>query len=166
MASDNKALIQRHATYVALSNLFLSLLAVFSLYQRKQGKEPPFKLLDLAMVGLASYRLGRLVAYDQVFETMRSPVTKTVPHDSGAGETVVPRGTGTRQALGELISCPICAGTWISAMLIYGLTILPGPTRNLLKIMSAMGIAEFLNAATEALQWNGELARKQTGTGR
>jgi hypothetical protein len=163
MPAYDSELAQRRATYVTLTGTFLSLLAVFSLVERKRGKETPFKPFDLVMLGLASYRMGRLAAYDQVFETLRSPFTRTVPDAFGAGDTVEPKGTGARRALGELISCPICAGTWISAFLVYGLTILPGPTRTMLKIMSAMGLAELLNAASEAMQWTGEAARKRAG---
>jgi hypothetical protein len=164
MPANDSQWVQRRSTYVTLTGLFVSLLGLFSWYERKRGKEAPFTPLDLAMLGLASYRLGRLAAYDQVFETLRSPFTQTVPDSYGAGNTVEAKGEGPQRAIGELISCPICAGTWISAFLVYGLQLLPRPTRTLLKVMSAMGLAEFLNAATEALQWNGEVARKQVGS--
>ena len=166
MHSNNQADVQRRATYVALSSLFASLFTVFSLYERHKGKTDDFTALDLAMLGLASYRTGRMVAYDKVFESQRMPFAETVPDPTGAGETVVPKGTGVRHAIGELISCPICVGTWIAAILVFGLTVLPGPTRMFLKIMSGIGLAEFINAGTEALQWNGEAARVRTGAGR
>jgi Protein of unknown function (DUF1360) len=166
MPSNNQADVQRRATYVALSSLFAALFTMFTLYEHRKGKPDDFTALDLVMLGLASYRTGRMVAYDKVFETERMPFAETVPDPTGAGETVVPKGTGVRYALGELISCPICVGTWIAAILVFGLTILPGPTRMFLKIMSGIGLAELINAGTEALQWNAEEARVRTGTGR
>jgi hypothetical protein len=78
---------------------------------------------------------------------------------------VVPKGFGARRALGELISCPICAGTWMAALLVYGLGFAPRATRAFLAIMSSIGIAELLHAATEALQWTGEAERKEAGSG-
>ena len=81
-----------------------------------------------------------------------------------AGELPQAGEVGARRALGELLSCPICSGTWIAAALVYGLGIVPGPTRAFLAIMSAIGVAELLNAATEALQWTGEAERKQAGS--
>jgi hypothetical protein len=166
MPSDNQADIQRRATYVALSSVFTALFTVFSLIEHRQAKKDHFTALDLAMLGLASYRTGRMVAYDKVFETQRLPFAETVPDPTGAGDTVMPRGSGVRQAIGELICCPICVGTWIAAILVFGLTIMPGPTRMFLKIMSGIGLAEFINAGTEALQWHGEEARVRTGAGR
>jgi hypothetical protein len=166
MPSNVNETVQRRATYVALSSLFASLFTVFSLYEQRKNKPDEFEPFDLAMLGLASYRLGRMVSYDKVFEAERAPFTVTVPDPTGAGESVMPRGGGVRLAIGELICCPICVGTWISAILVFGLGVLPGPTRTFLKIMSGIGLAEFVNAATEALQWHGEAARVEAGAGR
>jgi hypothetical protein len=35
--------------------------------------------LDLVMLGLATYRSGRLIAYERVAAPLREPVTETVP---------------------------------------------------------------------------------------
>lgn len=160
---DNKALEQRVA-YLTLTGLFLSLFAAFSLHKQRKGEALPLRPFDLALLGFATYRLGRLAAYDKVTEPLRRPFTETKPDPTGAGKTVVPKGAGARRALGELISCPICAGTWISATLVYGLGLIPNPTRIFLAIMSTIGLAELLNAATEALQWTGQAERKQAGS--
>jgi hypothetical protein len=45
-----------------------------------------------------------------------------------------------RTAPEELISCPICAGAWVAAGLVYGLRIAPRFTGAPLAIMSAVGI--------------------------
>ncbi len=166
MPAKDNATLSRRATYVGLSSLFASLFAAFAFYEQRRGRSNEFKPFDLAMLGLATYRLGRMVAYDKVFEAERAPFADTVPDPTGAGETVTPRGSGAQLAVGELISCPICVGTWISALLVYGLGVLPGPTRTFLKVMAGIGLAELVNAATEFMQWNGEAARVQAGLGR
>jgi hypothetical protein len=163
MSTEKKTIAER-ATYVALLGLFLSLFTTFSLYKRKAGQESNLHPFDLALLGFATYRLGRLVAYDKVTQPLRQSFTKTVNDPSGAGKTVAPKGTGAQRALGELLSCPICSGTWIAAILVYGLGLIPGPTRTFLAIMSAIGLGELLNAATEALQWLGEAERKEVGS--
>ncbi len=76
----------------------------------------------------------------------------------------MPRGTGARLALGELLTCPICAGTWISAGMVYALQLFPNAARTFMAIFSAIGIAEFLDAATEAFQWFGQVEREEAGT--
>jgi len=159
-------LVERRTTYAGLTGLFLSLLAAFALRERKNRENLALQPFDLALLGLATLRLGRLAAYDKVFETWRLPIAETRPDESGAGDTVVPKGRGFQRALGELISCPICAGTWAAAALVYGLRIAPRFTRALLAIMSAVGLAEILNGAIEALEWQAQVARERAGTER
>lgn len=158
---------QEHATKLTLMGLFLTLFAaVAANLPLRRGARQAVELrpFDLAMLGMSTYRLGRLAAFDKVAEPLRQPFAETRPDETGAGETVEPRGTGVQRALGELISCPICAGTWIAAGLVYALQLFPGPTRLFLAMMSAIGIAELLNALTEALSWSGQAARKEAGT--
>lgn len=156
--------LEERATYLTLIGLFLSLFIGFLLHKRRTHEELNLRPFDFTLLGFATFRLGRLAAYDKVSEPLRRPFTKTEPDPSGAGDTVTPKGVGIRRALGELLSCPICSGTWIAAALVYGLGLMPGPTRAFLAIMSAIGVAELLNATTEALQWTGEAERKQAGS--
>ncbi len=154
--------IQERATYVTLMGLFLGLFGAFA--SRVRGKDRPLDLrpLDVTLLGLSTYRAGRLAAYDRVTEPLRDPFTATQPDEYGAGENVVAEGVGTRKAIGELVSCPTCVGTWVAAGLVYGLQVAPGPTRVLLAILGATGLAELLNGASEALTWTGKAARKQS----
>lgn len=149
------------SSYAMLSGLFNLGLALFC-WRRKPEL---IGLKDWGLLALATFRMSRLVAYDKVMQTYREPVVEVVPHDSGAGDTTQakPELMGIKRALGELISCPICNGTWISAGLVYGLCLAPNYTRTLMTVMSAVGAAEILNGAFEAIQWNGELARHKAG---
>ena len=156
--------VERRATYSALSGTFALAFALFNLATARSRKPVQLKPLDLLMLGFTAYRTGRMVAYDKVFETYRSFFAETVPDRSGAGESVEPkRKSGLHQALGELLSCPICSGTWISAALVYGLALAPRPTRVFVAIMSTIGVAELLNALTEALSWFGQASRDEAG---
>jgi hypothetical protein len=157
---------REYGTKILLMAIFLAGFGLF-IYWRS-GQVPglaEFRLswLDLTMLALAAYRLGRLIAYDVVMEPFRRPFARTVPDGTGAGESVEARGTGARRAIGQLISCPICAGTWIAAFMVYGLYAFPGPARVFLAIMAAIGAAELLNSLTEILCWSGQYAREMTG---
>lgn len=166
MKNLSKPKQQEYATKITLIGIFLSIFGAFvsRLSFWRKGKENyDLKPFDLALLSLATLRMGRMVSYDLVTEPLRQPFAKTVPDETGAGDTVEARGQGVRQALGQLISCPICSGTWISAALVYGLHALPNPTRVFLAIMGTMGLTEILNALTEALSWTGQLARKLSG---
>ena len=104
-----------------------------------------------------------MVAYDRVMEPFRAPFTITVPDKSGAGKTVIARGSGIRCSIGQLISCPICIGTWIAAILIYALYAFPGPAHVFILIAAVIGSAELLNSLIEAFSWSGHLARTVSG---
>ena len=162
-SNDAHSHLEERATYLTLTTLFLSVLTAFALRRQKIGAGSFLRPFDFILLAFATYRLGRLAAYDKVMEPFRQPFTETVQDSSGAGETVVPRGQGARRALGGLISCPICAGTWIAAGLVYGLELAPRLTRTLIMIMSAIGAGELLNAATEALEWTGQAERLEVG---
>lgn len=168
MSGEQNGTRQQRLTYTALTGTFFAIFAAFNLLTHRRGKgkeeERALEPFDVALLGLSSYRLGRMVSYDLVMQPYRAPFTETVLDPTGAGETVQPRGTGWRRAIGELICCPICAGTWISALLTYGLEIAPRPTRVLLAIVGATGLAEVLNALTEWLSWGSQASRELAGT--
>ena len=152
---------ERRATYLGLIGLFLSTFGAVAAAGPKKPFQPrPF---DLVMLALSTFRLGRLIAYDQVLHPVREPFTETVPDGTGAGLTVEPEGHGARRAIGELLSCPTCAGTWIAALQVYALQLFPGPARMFVTVMAAVGAAELLGSAQEALGWSGQVARQQAG---
>lgn len=153
---------REHETYLTLIGLFLGLFGAFAAWARGRRKPLDLRPLDVAMLGLATYRAGRLAAYDRVTAPLREPFTETKPDAYGAGENVEAEGTGPRKAIGELISCPDCVAVWAAALLVYGLQAAPGPTRLLLTILAAAGLAELLDGANEALTWSGKAERKQS----
>lgn len=161
MASHRRRVDER-ATALGIIGIFWSLLGIVALLKRGRAQTPA-NALDFVMLGLATFRMGRLIAYDRVAEPLRAPFTKTIPDESGAGETVVAAGRGPREVIGELLSCPICAGTWVATGLVYGLQFFPTPTRLLITIMSAIGFAEIAHAATEAFTWLGASERHVVG---
>jgi len=151
-----------HTTKTLLTLLFLALFAAFAWWQRDRIFQ--FSPFDLVLLSLATLRIGRLIAYDLVTEPIRAPFAKTVPDETGAGESVEPRGSGVQRALGQLISCPICAGTWVAAFLVYALIAFPQPARIFLALTAAIGLAEILNGLIEALCWSGQVSRTQAGS--
>ena len=157
---------QEAATKVVFTVAFLLIFAGFiilaaRLIPLRLNSSP--SLFDFVLLAFATIRLGRMIAYDRVMEPFRAPFTKTVPDKSGVGKTVVARGTGIRCAIGQLISCPICIGTWIAAGLVYALYAFPGPARLFIIICAVIGLAEMLNGLIEAFSWSGHLARTSAG---
>jgi hypothetical protein len=116
--------------------------------------------MDLLLLGLSSFRVGRMLAFEGVAAPLREPFTETRDDAYGVAQTVVAEGRGPRRAIGELLSCPICAGTWVSAAMVYGLQLFPGPTRAFMAIVGTTGVAQVLHSLTEALAWTAQAARK------
>ena len=154
---------QARATKLTLMSVFVGVLGTFAARLVKAERDVTPRPFELVLLGLASFRVGRMIAFEGVAAPLREPFTQTTDDATGAGKTVVAAGSGWRHVLGELMSCPICAGTWVAAGLVYGLHLLPGPTRVLLAIMSATGVAELCYSTTEALDWTARAARRRCG---
>jgi hypothetical protein len=152
---------QARATKLPLISIFLGVLATFAGRLVKRDQEVAVRAFDLLLLGLSSFRVGRMIAFEGVATPIREPFTETLPDSSGAGATVVATGSGWRRVLGELLTCPICIGTWVAAALVYGMHLLPRPTRVVLAIMSTTGVAELCYSITEWLDWNARAARRQ-----
>ena len=135
---------QKRATYLSLMAVFGTVFAVTAEASKKRSGGRGIAPLDIGLVGLAAYRTGRLLAFDQVTEPLRAPFTETVDGN------VQPKGEGAQSALGELFSCPTCIDTWVAAALVLGLRVAPIPTRTYMAVMSASGVAEILDYAVNA----------------
>ncbi|MCK5642621.1 MAG: DUF1360 domain-containing protein [Gammaproteobacteria bacterium] len=118
------------------------------------------------LLALAAYRGGRAVAFNKVFEWLRNLVRCQVVIDSsGAGENVEACDEpGFFQTMGQLMTCPICAGTWVAAMLLVANKISPELGMGLIVILAVAGVAEILHWLSEFLSWNGRAARERAGS--
>lgn len=166
MPQDPKAKQQESATKIVLIVLFLGGLGVLAWVVEKGGsglKLTELSLLDIILIGFATFRLGRMIAYDRIMDPVRAPFTRVVDDNSGEGKTIAPKGKGARQALGQLISCPTCIGTWVAAFLVLMLLIAPEGTRIFLYATAAVALAEILNSLTETLCWAGRSGRTASG---
>lgn len=124
--------------YAALTAAFGTALGGFLMLARRRLPER-IGLVDVIGTGLASFKVGRLVAKDDVTTWVRAPVTE----DPDATQ---PKPQGLERALGELLTCPYCVGVWIASGLSYGLVLFPRQTRLVNAIFAAQAVADFLNA--------------------
>jgi Protein of unknown function (DUF1360) len=124
--------------YAALTGAFGAVLGGFLLLARRRLPEK-VGFADVVRIGLASYKIGRLVAKDEVTSWVRAPVTRDE-------ETKEPKPQGMKRALGELVTCPYCVGLWIASGLSYALVLFPRQTRLVTTIFGSQAVADFLNA--------------------
>lgn len=143
---------------LSLIGTFLASIAVAG--ATAERRLPRVDALDLAKLGLASHRIGRMIAFERVAQPIREPFTATVPDETGADETVVARGRGVQWAVGELMSCPTCVATWAALALYLGRAVLPGPTRVLVNVLAIAGVAEVAYVGVERLEWAARAARR------
>lgn len=132
--------------YAALVTIFNGTIASV-LLARKCAKEPlPERVepKDLILFAIATQKLSRVITKEKVTTAIRAPFTE-LEGKGGAGELEEkPRGHGLRRAIGELLTCPFCLGTWIASGFIYGYIFSPRTTRTVASIFGVSGIADFL----------------------
>ena len=154
-----------HAAKLVITLIFVGAFVFFIGWMLLGPGLDAFQLswIDLVLLSLATYRMGHLISYDRVMEPLRSLFTDTVPDSTGAGDSVEPKGTGFQNAIGQLLCCPICSGTWAAAGLVYALYSFPAPARVFITILAVVGAAEILNSAGELFSWGGQYARTMSG---
>ena len=128
--------------YAGLMVLF-SVVAGGLLFSQKRSLPDKIRLNDILLLGLATQKVSRLVTKSRVTSVMRAPFTK-YEGPAGSGEVEErPRGRGLRRAVGELVSCPFCMGTWIACAGIVGLVSRPRLTRALASIFAVSSVGDF-----------------------
>ena len=135
--------------YAALVAIFNGVLASALLARKCARRSLPERVepQDLILFALSTQKLSRVITKDKVTAALRAPFTE-VEGKGGAGELEERgRGHGLRRAVGDLITCPFCLGTWIASGFIYGFLFTPRLTRILASIFAVSGIADFLQQA-------------------
>lgn len=104
--------------------------------------------LDLAALALATFKTARTLSNDEVTSFLREPFVEGRAHEGGED----PRETGgMRQAIGELVTCSRCIGTWVAAGLGATQIVAPRFGRLITWTLGAAGLNDFLQAGFAAL---------------
>lgn len=104
---------------------------------------------DVALLGVATHKLARIVTRDWVTAPVRAPFTRYV-ESLGSGEVrEEARGEGVRRAVGDLLTCPWCIGPWIAGALATGMAVAPRATRMAATAFAAVAVSDFLHHAYE-----------------
>src|SRR5919201_2862050 len=102
-----------YGSYAVIVGTFAGLLAADGALGRLLDRDPQCQTaLDFAVLSAASFKAARTLARDEVTSFLREPFTEETAHE-GDEEPVQ---TGDmQQAIGELITCSRCVGTWAAA---------------------------------------------------
>lgn len=117
-----------------------------------------FVLFDYLIVTLATWRLTRLMVYDNITRFVREQFLDVVK--SGRGFRLEKPKSGPKRLLAELFSCPWCFSVW-SAFVVLFLYVWTPYAVFPLAIMALSAVASFLQITTNLLGHNAERAKKQ-----
>jgi hypothetical protein len=137
-----------YESYAAIMGAFAGLLGAAGLVGRLQGRDPQCQTaLDFVVLSVASYKAARTLARDEVTSFVREPFVRGHAHEGGEE----PVEGGMQQAIGELVTCTRCIGTWAAAGLASTQILAPRFGRLLTWSFAAAGANDFLQAAFAAL---------------
>jgi hypothetical protein len=138
-----------YEAYAAIMATFAGGLAAAGALSRLLGRDPQCQnALDLTVLAAASFKAARTLTRDGVSSFIREPFVRGHAH-AGDEEPVA---TGDlRQAIGELVTCSRCVGTWAAAGLVTTQVLAPRVGRLLTWSLAAAGINDFLQAGFAAL---------------
>ena len=128
---------------------FVSGLAGAGLLAKALGRDPAeHRPIDLVMLGLATFKASRTIARDEVTSFLREPFVEGEAHE-GAEEPL--ESGDLRQAIGELVTCSRCIGTWVAGGLAATQILAPRFGRVLTWSLAAAGANDWLQAGFSAV---------------
>ncbi len=138
-----------YASYAAIMGAFAGGLAAAGTLGKLLDRDPQCQTaLDLTVLAAATFKAARTLARDEVTSFIREPFVRGHAHD-GAEDPVE---TGDlHQAIGELVTCSRCIGTWAAAGLTATQVLSPRFGRLLTWSLAAAGANDFLQAGFAAL---------------
>ncbi len=103
--------------------------------------------VDVALLGLATHKLSRLISKDLVTTPLRAPLTEIEGSGAPSELNERPVGQGWTYAIGELISCPFCLDMWVATGLTAATVLAPKLGRTVAAGLASVAVADFLQYA-------------------
>jgi hypothetical protein len=137
-----------YGSYAAIMGTFAGFLAAAGTLGRLLGRDPQCQTpLDFAVLAAASFKAARTLSHDEVTSFLRQPFVRGHAH---AGDEEPVEG-GMEQAIGELVTCTRCIGTWTAAALASTQIVAPRFGRLLTWSLGAAAANDFFQAGFTAL---------------
>jgi hypothetical protein len=149
VVTESRASRPPYAAYAAITGVFVGGLGAAGYAANALDRNPACQTaLDFAVLAAASFKAARTLARDEVTSFLREPFVKGEAHEGG--EDPVESGD-FRQAIGELVTCSRCGGTWAAAALASTQILAPRFGRLLTWSLAAAGVNDWLQAGFAAL---------------
>jgi hypothetical protein len=138
-----------YEAYAAITGAFVGGIGLAGLAARIFDRNPACQTpLDFVVFSLASFKAARTVARDELGSFLREPFVEGLAHE---GEEAPVETGDFRQAMGELVTCSRCGGTWAAAGLAVSQILAPRSGRLLTWSLAAAGVNDWLQAGFSAL---------------
>jgi hypothetical protein len=151
-----------YGSYAAIMATFAGGLATAGAIAHLLRRDPQcHTALDFAVLSAAAFKASRTLSHDEVTSFMREPFVRGQAH---SGDDEEPVQGGMEQAIGELVTCSRCAGTWIAAGLAGTQIISPRFGRLLTWSLGSAAINDFLQAGFTALAAKANVLEEQSSS--
>jgi hypothetical protein len=138
-----------YRAYAAIVGTFAGGLAAAGALGRLLDRDPQCQTaLDLVVLSAATFKAARTLARDEVTSFLREPFVRGHAHD---GDEEPVESGDLQQAIGELVTCSRCVGTWAAAGLAATQVLAPRFGRLVTWSLAAAGANDFLQAGFAAL---------------
>jgi uncharacterized protein DUF1360 len=150
-----------YGAYAAILGTFVGGLGVAGAAARALDRDRACRTaLDYLVLSAASFKAARTLAGGEVTSFLRQPFVEGEAHEGG--EDPVASGD-LRQAIGELVTCSRCGGTWAAAGLAVSQILAPRFGRLLTWSLAAAGANDFLQAGFAALTRKADELEQRAG---
>lgn len=134
-----------YSAYATIAGSFVGGLAAVAALARRS---PPGSTLEFIALSAATFKAARTLSREKVASFVREPF---VEGEAWTGEGERPAGEGLQRALGELVTCTRCVGTWSAAALASTQMLTPRFGRLVTWTLAAGAANDFLQAGFKAL---------------
>jgi hypothetical protein len=138
-----------YQAYAAIIGTYVGALGLAGVAARLTGRNPACQTpLDFLVLSAASFKAARTLASDEVTSFLRDPFVEGSAHE---GDEEPVESGDYRQAIGELVTCSRCVGTWAAGTLATTQILAPRFGRLLTWSLAAAGANDWLQAAFAAM---------------
>jgi hypothetical protein len=135
----------RPVDYAAINAVWISLAAALVAGTRGRASKDPITNAELIPLAAATFAVSKAVARERIGTWVREPFVDEEDH------TQRPKGNRIRRAVGELVTCTRCVGTW-SALAVVGLRIAnPEAGRTISAVLASSAANDWLQAGFKLL---------------
>jgi hypothetical protein len=149
--------------YAVLITAFVSSFSALVIAAKRTNRLPArVDPVDIALLGIATHKLTRIVSRERIAIPLRAPFTRYEGRDGAGLVKEAPRGRAVQRAIGSLLVCQFCVGPWVASALAAGLVFAPRATRLVSSVFGMVAISDFLHQAyAGARRWSAPAAANE-----